>query len=179
MAITDEIPRSRLTLTYRTTVRGEPEDVTLPLRLLILGDLSGGTSKDRSVDLDQRQIRRLDGKNLNEMMADMNMSVELTVKNRIDPSRAEELGVKLPLNSMKSFTPAEIAKHVPKVRSLLLLRKLLLEVQANLDNRKEFRKVLRALVQDKAAVEALLGDLKGFEDFKLPTGESGDAAPTG
>jgi type VI secretion system protein ImpB len=178
MAITDEIPKSRLTLTYRTTVRGEPEDVALPFRLLVMGDLSGGTSKDRAFDLDQRQIRRLDGKNLNETMADMNMSIELTVKNCIDPSRAKEIDVKLPITSMKSFTPAEISKHVPKVRALLLLRKLLLEVQANLDNRKEFRKVLRALVQDKAAVEALMGDLKGFEDFKLPTGDQGDAAPT-
>ena len=39
MAITDEIPKSRLTLTYRTTVSGEPEDVALPFRLLIMGEI--------------------------------------------------------------------------------------------------------------------------------------------
>src|SRR4051812_38880947 len=129
MAITDEIPKSRLTLTYRTNVSGEPEDVTLPFRLLIMGDLSNGTSKDRTVDLDQRQIRQLDGKNLDQAMTDMNMSLSFSVPNRIDPSKSEALSVTLPVTGMKSFTPATVAQHVPKVRSLLLLRKLLLEVQ--------------------------------------------------
>jgi len=170
MAITDEIPKSRLTLTYRTTVSGEPEDVALPFRLLIMGDLSGGTSKDRQVDLDQRQIRALDGKNLNQVMNDMNMSVRVSVPNRIDPERAEDLTVEVPIRSMKSFTPAEVANSVPKIKALLLLKKLLLEVQANLDNRKEFRKLLRALAQDRAAVEKLMSELQGFSDFKLPDG---------
>ena len=70
---------------------------------------------------------------------------------------------------MKSFDPAELSQHIPKVRSLLLLRKLLLEVQGNLDNRKDFRKLIRALAQDESAVGALLGELEGFESFKLPT----------
>lgn len=174
MAITDEIPKSRLTLTYRTTVSGEPEDVALPFRLLIMGDLSGGTSKDRQVDLDQRHIRALDGKNLNQVMNDMNMSVRVTVPNRIDPDKAEEMNVELPIRSMKSFTPQEIANNVPKIKSLLLLKKLLLEVQANLDNRKEFRKLLRALAQDRDAVEGMLSELKGFENFKVPSGRKAD-----
>jgi type VI secretion system protein ImpB len=130
MAITDEIPKSRLTLTYRTNVHGEPEDVALPFRVLVVGDLSAGTSADRKVDLDQRQIRRLDGKNLDQVMGDMNMSVKVTVPNRIDPERGEELVAELPIRSMKSFSPAEVAKNVPKVRALLLLKRLLLEVQA-------------------------------------------------
>lgn len=170
MAITDEIPKSRLTLTYRTTVRGEPEDVTLPFRVLVMGDLSGGTSKDRAVDLDQRQIRRLDGKNLNEVMRDMNMSVRVQVPNRIDPDKAADMTVDLPITSMKSFAPAEVAKNVPKIHALQLLKKLLLEVQANLDNRKEFRKLLRTLAQDKGAVESMLKELQGFENFKVPGG---------
>lgn len=174
MAITDEIPKSRLTLTYRTTVSGEPEDVALPFRLLIMGDLSGGTSKDRQVDLDQRQIRALDGKNLNQVMNDMNMSVRVTVPNRIDPDKAEEMSVELPIRSMNSFTPREVANNVPKIKSLLLLKKLLLEVQANLDNRKEFRKLLRALAQDRTAVEGMLGELQGFENFKVPSGRKAD-----
>jgi type VI secretion system protein ImpB len=169
MAITDEIPKSRLTLTYRTTVRGEPEDVTLPLRLLILGDLSGGTSKDRKLDLDQRQIRGLDGKNLDQVIGDMGMSLKLTVANKIDSDRGGgEMQVELPIKSMKSFSPAEVGTNVPKIKALLLLKKLLLEVQANLDNRKEFRKLLRALAQDKNAIEALSKELAGFDTFKLP-----------
>jgi type VI secretion system protein ImpB len=172
MAITDEIPKSRLTLTYRTNVNGTPEDMTLPFRLLIMGDLSNGTSKDRSVDLDLRSIRQLDGKNLNSLMADMKMSVSVSVPNRIDPDKSESLAVTLPIEGMKSFTPAEIAEHVPKIKALLLLRKLLLEVQNNLDNRKEFRTLLRQLAENPEAAAAVREELAGFDDFKLPTGKA-------
>jgi type VI secretion system protein ImpB len=172
MAITDEIPKSRLTLTYRTNVNGSPEDMTLPFRLLIMGDLSNGTSKDRGVDLDLRNIRSLDGKNLNQLMADMKMSVKISVPNRIDPANSESLNTILPITGMKSFTPAEIAEQVPKLKALLLLRKLLLEVQNNLDNRKEFRTMLRQIAENPEAVAAIREELAGFDDFKLPTGKA-------
>ena len=53
MAIQDEIPKSRLTLKYKTEVEGEAEDMSLPLRMLVTGDFSLGNSKDRKVDLDE------------------------------------------------------------------------------------------------------------------------------
>src|SRR5690606_13217054 len=128
MAITDEIPRSRITLTYRTTVRGEPEEVTLPFRVLIMGDLSRGTSKDRALELDKRQIRRLDGKNLNEVMADMGMSLSLTVQNRINPkSSTESFEVTLPITSTKSFQDRKSTRlnssHVKTSYAVFCLKK--------------------------------------------------------
>ncbi len=165
MSITEEIPKSKLPLTYRTNVNGTPEDVTLPFRLLIMGDLSNGTSKDRSVDLDVRSIRQLDGKNLNQLMADMKMSVKVSVPNRIDPDKSESLDVTLPIEGMKSFTPAEIAEQVPKVKSLLLLRKLLQELQHNIDNREVFRTLLRQLAESPESVAALREELTGFDDL--------------
>jgi type VI secretion system protein ImpB len=178
MAISDEIPKSRLTLTYRTTVRGEPEEVQLPFRLVVMGDLSGGSSRDRKVDLDARALRRLDGKNLDAVIEDMKMSVEVTVPNRIDPEKSESLKAKIPISSMRSFSPAEIANHVPKIKSLLVLRKLLMEVQANLDNRKEFRRLMRLLAADKSAVDAIVKELQGFDDFKVPAGDEKDGTST-
>lgn len=169
MAITDEVPKSRITLTYRTDVQGEKANVDLPLRLLVAGDFSKGRSDDRKVDLDQRQVRNLDGRNLDEVMKNMNMTLRFKSPNKVDPERGgEEIDVELPIDAMKSFSPAEVAQHIPKVRALLLLRKLLLEVQGNIDNRKEFRQLLRTLAQNESAVASLLEELKGFESFKIP-----------
>jgi len=169
MAITDEIPRSRITLTYRTRVHGEPEEVTLPFRVLVMGDLSNGTSKDRELELDKRQIRRLDGKNLNEMMKDMRMSLTFSVPNRINPKTGgEEMEITLPVTSTKSFLPAEVAKGVPRIKALLLLKKLLLEAQANFDNRKEFRSLLRLAAEDPATIDALAKEMPAFDVYKLP-----------
>jgi type VI secretion system protein ImpB len=168
MAINDEIPKSRITLTYRTSVNGERAEKALPLRLLIMGDFSSGTSVDSKKDLDQRQIRNLDGRNLDQVMKDMDMKLQFKVRNRVDPGNAEELEVELPIDSMKSFTPAQIARSLPKVRALLLLRKLLLEQQGNLDNRKEFRRMVRELAQNPEAVAALRKDLQDFSGLKIP-----------
>ena len=185
MAINDEIPKSRITLTYRTSVNGERAEKALPLRLLVMGSFSSGTSADSKKDLDQRQIRNLDGKNLDQVMKDMDMRLRFQVPNRIDPGNSEQLDVELPIDSMKAFTPAQIAKNLPKVRALLLLRKLLLEQQGNLDNRKEFRRMVRELAQSPEAVAALKKELQDFNGLTIPrpqlpagTAPQDGAAPT-
>jgi type VI secretion system protein ImpB len=169
MAIQDEIPKSRLTLKYKTEVNGEPEDVDLPMRFLVTGDFSLGTSKDRKVDLDERRLRALDGKNTDDVMKDMGIGLNFVVDNKIDPDTSgEELEVALPIEGMKSFTPADIAAKIPKIKSVLLLKKLLLETMSSVDNKKEFRKLLNDLMADKDAVAKLLEELKGYEGLKLP-----------
>ncbi len=170
MSIQDEIPKSRLTLRYKTEVNGQPEDITLPLRLQVVGDFSLGTSKDRKVDLEERKTRGLDGKNTDAVMKDMGMGLNFAVSNKIDPDKAEEVQVNIPITGMKSFSPAEVAKQVPKVNGLLALKKLLEEALANVDNRKDFRKLLNDLMADPTALAKVMEELKGFEGFKLPKG---------
>ena len=168
MAIQDEIPKSRLTLRYKTEVNGQPEDTTLPLRLLVEGDFSLGSSKDRAVDLEERRLRSLDGTNTDSMMKDMGMSLKFAVDNAIDPEKEEEIDVELPITSMKSFNPDEIAKHVPKLKGLLQMKTLLEEVMSNVDNRKEFRKLLNELMSNEESLAKMMEELKGYESLKLP-----------
>lgn len=168
MAIQDEIPKSRLTLKYKTEVSGTPEDLTLPLRLLMTGDFSLGSSEDRKVDLDERRIRNMDGKNTNEVMKDMGMSLKFSVPNQIDPENEEDMNVEIPIDSLKAFLPDHIAQNVPKLKSILMLKQLLEEVISNVDNRKEFRNLLGQLLSDQEALGKMMEELKGFESFKLP-----------
>ncbi len=169
MAIQDEIPKSRLTLKYKTEVEGEPEDLSLPLRMLVTGDFSLGNSKDRKVDLDERRIRNMDGTNANEVMKDMGMSLSFAVANKVNPEEEEDMQVNIPIDSMKSFSPDQIVKHVPKLKGLLMLKKLMEETLANVDNRKEFRKLLNDLMSDEEALKNMMEELKGFEGYKLPS----------
>jgi len=173
MAIQDEIPKSRLTLRYKTEVNGQPEDITLPMRLLVTGDFSQGSSSDRIVDLDERRIRNLDGTNTDQVMKDMGMSLNFTVENKIDGVDEEDLQILLPINSIKSFSPDQVAQHVPKLKGLLALKELIGEMLSNVDNRKELRKLMDELMSNPESLEKVLADLKGFESFKLPaTNES-------
>jgi len=172
MAIQDEIPKSRLTLRYKTEVNGQPEDMTLPMRFLIAGDFSQGTGADRVFDLDERRIRNLDGTNTSTIMKDMGLKLNFTVDNKIDPELEEELQVSLVIDSMKSFSPDQVAKQVPKLNGLLTLKTLITEMQSNVDNRKDLRKLLDELMSNPENLEKVLADLKGFESFKLPSVET-------
>jgi type VI secretion system protein ImpB len=169
MAIQDEIPKSRLTLKYKTEVSGQPEDLTLPLRMLVAGDFSLGSSKDRKVDLDERRLRNMDGKNTDAVMKDMGMSLKFAVPNKIDPEKEEDMNVEIPINSMKAFLPDHIAQNVPKLKGILMLKQLLEEMMSNVDNRKEFRNLLGKLLSDQEALGKMMEQLKGFESFKLPS----------
>lgn len=167
MAIQDEIPKSRITLRYKTEVQGKPEDITLPLRLMVTGDLSQGSSTDRKLDLDERRLRTLDGTNLDAVMKDMGMSLKFAVSNKIDPENAEDMDVTIPVTGMKSFSPDQVAKFVPKLKGILQVKKLLEEVVSNVDNRKEFRKLLNELMSNEEALGKMAEELKGYESLKL------------
>ena len=167
MAIQDEIPKSRLTLRYKTEVNGEPEDLTLPMRFLITGDFSQGSSKDRKIDLEERNTRNMDGKNTDAIMKDMGISLNYSVDNKINPDQEEDLQVNLPFDSMKSFSPDQVAKNVPKIKGLLMLKELLQEVVSNVDNRKGYRKLLGELMSNEEALKKMMEELKEFESFKL------------
>jgi len=169
MAIQDQIPKSRLTLRYKTEVNGQPEDISLPLRLLVTGDFSLGSSKDSKLDLEERRVRSMDGKNTDAVMKDMGMSLKFAVANKIDPDREEDIQVELPINSMKSFSPDQVARNVPKLKGLLMLKELLQEVLSNVDNRKEFRNLLGDLLGNEEALAKMVAELKGYESFKLPS----------
>jgi type VI secretion system protein ImpB len=174
MAIQDEIPKSRLTLKYKTEISGQPEDLTLPMRLLVAGDFSLGTSKDRKVDLEERRLRNMDGTNTDAVMKDMNMSLKFAVENKIDPDNEEDMNVEIPMDSMKAFLPDHIAENVPKLKGVLMLKRLLEEVLSNVDNRKEFRNLLGKLMSDEEALGKMMEELKDFEGFKLPTATQAD-----
>lgn len=167
MAVQDETPKSRITLTYKTEVDGQPAVVDLPFRILALGDFSGGSSKDRQIDLEERGLRSLDGRNTNQIMKDMKISLDIVVPNKINPQE-ESMRVELNLDSMNAFSPESVAKQVPQIRSLMLLKKLLEEVQSNVANKKEFAQLLNKLFSSKESLESMREKLKKYAMYRIP-----------
>jgi type VI secretion system protein ImpB len=167
MAVQDEVPKSRITLRYKTEVNGEPAPVDLPLRLLVLGDLSGGTSKDRQVSLEERQLHRFDGSNTNDVMKDMGISLNMVVPNKVDPHE-ESMRVQLNIESLNSFSPEEVAKQVPQIRSIMLLKKLLEEIQSNIANQKEFAQLLNKLFSNQELLAKMREKLKNYSIYRIP-----------
>ena len=167
MPVQDEVPKSRVTLTYKTEVDGEPAVVDLPLRMMVLGDFSDGTSKDRQLELEERGLRSFDGRNTDEIMKDMGIQLDMVVPNKINPTE-EDMRVQLKVDSMGSFTPESVAKQIPQIRSLLLLKKLLEEVKSNVANKKEFQQLLGKLYADSEALDKMKQKLGAYSMYQIP-----------
>jgi len=176
--IQDNLPKSRITLVYRTNINGQPEDVKLPFRVVVLGDFSLGSSTDRQVDLEERKMRSVTPGNISDLMKDMGMSISFEVDDKISADGEGKMAVELPINRMKSFHPDEIVHHVPRLKALLLLRKLLLEMQSDIDNRKDLRRKVYELFSNPEEVKKLLesDQLKAYASMRLPAKASQPAA---
>jgi type VI secretion system protein ImpB len=175
MAVIDGVPKSRITIKYRTEINGKQKDKEIPFKILLLGDLSKGSSTDRSVDLDERMIRGLDGKNLDATMEDMKMGIKLSVKNQINPEKVPILDVEIPINNIKSFNPSVIAERVPQLKSLLILKKLIKELETTVDNNKIFRQKLGEILTNEDYLSNIKSGLPNIGSFMLPSQEKIDA----
>jgi type VI secretion system protein ImpB len=194
MTARNTVPRSRITLTYDTRQPDQPrQEKELPLRLLVLGDLTGrqfrgdpapGTPPPPADEFEDRKIHDLNGRNLDAVMKKMNLAIELTgVANHAEKA-GPAFDVKIPITSMASFEPGEVVKHVPTTQRLLRIRTLLLELQSCVDNNKQFRRLVRDLTSPARA--ALLEDMRAAFNkeqaalLRIPTEAelADDPAPT-
>jgi len=168
MTARNTVPKSRIMLTYDTRQPDQPrKEKELPLRLLVMGDLTGRSMKPDPApgdpprpkdEFEDRKIHDLNGNNLDSVMAKLNIQVELKgIANHVEKGGAP-FDVTIPVTSMASFEPGEVVNHVASTRRLLQIRKLLLELQACVDNNKQFRRLVRELTSPPRA--ALLEQLR-------------------
>ena len=92
----------------------------------------------------------------------------MVVPNKVNADE-ESLRVNLSLNQMRSFSPEEVAKQIPQVRSLMLLKKLLEEIQSNIANKKEFAQLLSRLFSSENLLSSLKEKLKAYSMYQIPS----------
>ncbi len=153
-------PKERVNIVYRPATGDAKEEVELPLRLLVMGDFTQSPD-DRM--LEEREPVNIDKDNFNEVLKEQNISLNLTVPNKLSGEPDDEMNVALSFESMKDFEPEAIARKTPELKRLLELRGALTTLKGPLSNLPEFRKKLQELVKDDAAREQLLKEL-GVEE---------------
>ncbi|MEJ1337880.1 MAG: type VI secretion system contractile sheath small subunit [Candidatus Sedimenticola sp. (ex Thyasira tokunagai)] len=176
MAIKDDknMPKSRVTLRYRTEINGVPEDIILPLRLLIAGDFSGhqlngggvnptagqidGQSNER-LDLDKRTL--FDASLINDLEVYDADGIKLSSGDRYN-AIMQRLNVKtgLGINEIKftklsDFLPNRVLENSgPEINNHFEIRRLLNGVKANLANSKQYRQAIEDVLVDPLNGEA-------------------------
>jgi len=169
MVVQDEVMKSRITLVYRTEMNGRLKEEKLPFRVLVTGDFSKGSSKDRQLKLAEREIRNFDGSNTDSVIRDMDIKLGLTAKNRINPNEAETIDVELPIDGIRSFSPDQVAQNIPQVRQLIELKALLQEGLTAVANKPQLAEQLKSIFSNPEALKKLKGQLGKLSFLQLPS----------
>ena len=150
-------PKERVNILYRPATGDAKEEVELPLKLLVMGDFTL-RADDRMVE--EREPINIDKDNFNEVLKAQNLKLDITIPNKLSEDPEEEMSLALKFESLADFGPEAIVKNTPELNKLLELREALTSLKGPMSNRPEFRKKIQELIQDEAAREQLLKELK-------------------
>lgn len=149
-------PKERVNIVYKPATGGAQAEVELPLKLMVMGDFTGRPDERQ---LEERKPIRVDKDNFNDVMMEQKLNVNVTVANKLTGKDGDELAVKLAFDTLKDFTPAEVARKVPELAKLLELREALTALKGPLANAPAFRKKIEELLKDPAQRDKLLREL--------------------
>jgi type VI secretion system protein ImpB len=148
----------RVNLQYSPATDGQKEQRELPLRLLVVGDFTDG--KNPVSKLSDREAVAVNSENLNSVLKAQNLTIDMSVKNRLSGDPDEQLGVKLKIQTMQDFNPDRIVEQVEPLRQLRDLRVVLEKLKQQYINEEDFRAALRAILKDPERTRLVLDELK-------------------
>lgn len=149
-------PKERVNIVYKPSLDGAPEDIELPLKMLVLGDFTGNAD-GRPVE--QREPVNVDKDNFNDILRAQNIGINVSVPNRLATEAGQDMNVQLSVGSMKDFGPEAIVGQVPELQRLLELREALRALKGPLANVPEFRKKIQDLIKDDTTRQRLLAEI--------------------
>jgi type VI secretion system protein ImpB len=157
-------PPSRIDLTLDVATGDAKEKVELPLRLLVMSDLTG---KKEDTPISEREVISVTDNNFDDVMESYDLDLECVVPDNL---RGEgDMKVELEFDNLDDFEPEQVAQQVPELSRLLAARNLLKDLRNRLISMREFREQLEEIITDEEARQELLGELKNV----VPEEDSG------
>ena len=148
-------PKERVNIVYKSNTGDQTEDVELPLKLLMLGDFTG---KENDDPVEDREPVNINKDNFNDVMANMNLSIDLNIKDTLS-QQDDEMSVHLDFKSMHDLSPDSVANQVPELNSMLEMRKALLALKGPLGNVPAFRKTIQKILNDDDSRAVIMQEL--------------------
>jgi type VI secretion system protein ImpB len=153
-------PQERVNITYKPATGDRQSEVELPLKMLFIGDYTG-RADDRQVE-DRRPVN-IDKDNFNDVLAEQNVTLSVSVPNKLAAEPGSELSANLKFKKLSDFGPDAVAEQIPELRTLLEVRAALTALKGPLGNVPAFRKKIQALLADGDSRARLMREL-GFDE---------------
>lgn len=149
-------PKERVNIRYKPAAAGAHEDVELPLRILLLGDLTGRPDER---PLDERPPVAVNKDNFAEVMAAQGLRAEVSVPDHLTGDAGGSLSATLSFSSLHDFRPEGLVAQVPELRRLKELRDALRSLKSSSANVPGFLRRVQELLHDPAQRARLLAEL--------------------
>ncbi len=166
-----EKPPARVNLFLEVDKGDAQEKIELPMRLMVMGDYKG---RPDDTPLSERELINLNKDNFEDVLKSMDVKLQYTVPDELSDSDDAEMKVDLDIDSMKSFSPEEVAKQVPQLNRMLAMRNLLQDLRNRVVSANDFRKQLEGIVKDEAALASLAAELEQFVQTDDPADEEAE-----
>ena len=148
-----ELPKGRINVKFEVDTNGQKQEVSLPYKVLYLGDLSGDGARPALKD---REPVPVDLDNFDEVLKSHNPSLELQVPDHLSDIKDQKLVVKLDFESLADFSPDRMIERVEALKQLKARRDALAAIRYPLDtDRGELARKLAALLGDAGALKVI------------------------
>lgn len=165
-----EKPPSRVNLFLEVATGDAKERVELPLRMLVMSDLSG---EESDTPLEDRELISINQNNFQDVMRSYDLGLEYTVPNKL--TGEGQIKVDLEFEDLDSFRPEEVAQQVPELSRLLAARNLLQDLRNRMISMGEFRKKLEKVIADDEMRKELLSELQQVVPDEAQEGDAEEA----
>ncbi|MDR3073433.1 MAG: type VI secretion system contractile sheath small subunit [Deltaproteobacteria bacterium] len=161
---TSAAPKERINVTFKPATDGAVEEIELPMKVTVLGDML--QRRDERTLLDRKPVN-INKNNFDSVMANQGLQAALTVPNLLkDTEEGGELNVRLDIASMRDFEPESIIGQVPELKKIVLLREALVTLKGPLGNLPAFTRAIEKIVGDETRRDQLLREISAA-DFDL------------
>jgi type VI secretion system protein ImpB len=149
-------PKERVNILYKSQTGEAQEETELPLKVLMVGDFTGRTD---DTPLEERKPINVDKETFNDVLANQNLELSVSVPNRLVDEKDAAMSVSLKFKRLDDFAPEGVVNQVPELKQLLELRSALTSLKGPLGNIPAFRKKIEALLGDEEKRKKLMKEL--------------------
>lgn len=154
----NEVPKARVNIMLDLHTGGARKKVELPLKLVVVGDYSNGKEER---PLSEREKININNNNFNNVLAELNPVVNLTVENTLEGLGNKD-DITLSFANMADFEPEQVVRQIPQLRAMLAMRNLLRDLKSNLLDNATFRKELEIILKDPSLSDDLRSELSAL-----------------